>query len=96
MMVNLSTIIKNRTESEDDIMIGLKGKTKGEANEQDHLFYCVKETSSGIKVQQWTDLLVNVKAKAGRNGGPAITNWKGTPLMTSDLDNKLHFFLEIL
>ena len=51
MMVNLSMIIKCRTKSEDAIVIGLKRKMKGKANKRVHLFYCIKETSSGIKVQ---------------------------------------------
>ena len=74
-------------------MIGLKGKIKGEANEQDYLFYCVNETSSGIRVMHWTDLLIKVHATARRCSGPAITDWEGAPLKTSELDDKLHFFL---
>ena len=93
MMVNLSTLRKYREASLEGIMIGLKGKIKGEANERDHLFYCANETSSGIKVRRWTELLLLAHERAGRQGGPAITDWAGKPLKTSEIDDHLHFYL---
>ena len=38
-------------------------------------------------------MLIKVHAKAERCGRPAITDWEGALLNTSELDNKLHFFL---
>ena len=73
-MLNLSAVVKHRETAKDWIVLGLKGKIKGESNERDHIFYCVNETSSGIKVRSWLDLLISVHSKAGRNGGPGITD----------------------
>ena len=95
-MINLATLVKYLENTRDCLVIGLKGKFKGEANEKDHLFYCVNETSSGIKVRKWTELLISVHAKAGRKGGPCITDWKGKPLEISALDDRLHSSLEVL
>ena len=74
----------------------MKGKIKGESNERDHLFYSVNVTSSGIKVRAWIELLLTVQSKAGRLGGPAITDWGGRALSASELDDKLHFYLRCL
>jgi len=48
LMINLSAIRKYHNSSKDSIVIALKGKIKGEANERDHLFHCVNEIWSGI------------------------------------------------
>lgn len=93
IMINLSTIVKHHKTSTDWIIVGLKGKVKGETSERDHMFYCVNETSSGINVRAWTDLLKTVHEKAGRCGGPGMTNWSGVVLRTSELDDHLHFYL---
>ena len=91
--MNLSTIKKYFQALDDSIVIGLRGKIKGEANERDHLFYCVNITSSGIKTQEWIKLLITVHSKAGRHGSPGITTWRGKMLKSADLDEKLHYFL---
>lgn len=95
-MINLSTIEKYLNTSPDWIMICLKGKIKGEEKERDHLFYCVNKTSCGNKVRRWTELLLLLHAKAGRKGGPAITDWNGAPLKSSEMDDRLHHFLGTL
>jgi len=95
-MLNLSTMAKYRDSSKDSFIVALKGKIKGEANERDHLFHCVNETSSGIKARVWIGLLMVVHEKAGRSGGPGITNWDGTILKSSELDDRLHELLMCL
>ena len=95
-MLNLATLSKYRGASDDWVVIGLKGKVKGEANERDHLFYSVNVTSSGIKVRSWLHLLLTVQSKAGRSGGPGITDWNGRVLTAAALDEKLHFYLGCL
>ena len=49
-MLNLSTLKKHQNALSDYLVIGLKGKIKGESNERDHLFYSVNATSSGVRV----------------------------------------------
>ena len=78
-MINLATLVKYVDSPRDCLVIGLKGKFKGKANERDHLFYSANATSSGVRVRKWTELLVSVHSKAGRKGGPCITDWKGKP-----------------
>ena len=95
-MINLSTIVKYLNTSAEWIIVGLKGKIKGETSERDHIFYCVNQTASGIKVRAWANLLRSVHEKAGRCGGPGITNWNGKVLRTSELDDHLYFHLGTL
>ena len=92
-MLNLSTIWKHKDSAKDSFILGLKGKIKGEANERDHVFHCANETTSGLKVRSWVNLLLTVQQKAGRDGGPGITDWNGRILKSSELDDKLHVHL---
>jgi len=90
LMVNLSTINRELQNNRDHCIIALKGKVKGETIDRDHLFPCSKKTVSGINVERWLKMLSTAHKMAGRNGGPAITNWSGDILTINQIDSKLH------
>ena len=92
-MLNLSTIITEIMVKRDYLVIGLRGKLKGERIDRDHLLPCTRITSSGIKIEMWLKLLVIGDKSLGRTGGPAITDPDGSIAKTSGLDALLHDYL---
>jgi len=93
LMVDLSTLIKGFKEKKEYLLIGLKGKIKGETIERNHLFPCSKVTSSGLEVELWAKLIITTHKSFGREGGPAITDSRGDIITTSILDRTLHDLL---
>ena len=93
LMLNLSTIITEIMVKRDYLVIGLRGKLKGERIDRDHLLPCTRITSSGIKIEMWLKLLVIGHKSLGRTGGPAITDPDGSIAKTSGLDALLHDYL---
>ena len=79
-MLNLSTLKKCQNASPDYLVIGSKGKIKGESNEIGYLVYSANVTLSGVRVWAWINLLLSVHAKAGRRGGPPTTDWNNVIL----------------
>ena len=93
LMINLTAIRKGLEDKREHLVVGLRGKVKGESVERDHMFPCVTITSSGINVELWTRLLINAHLSLGRKGGPAMTNLEGNIMETSAFDNLMHEYL---
>ena len=74
-------------------VIPLLGQVKGEHHDRCHLFPCVKETSSGIKVFYWIDCLRQHKENLGFKDGSSISDLKGKVLSCSNIDDSLHEIL---
>ena len=75
------------------LIIPLLRKVKGETHSREHVLPCVEETSSGILVRKWMDLLIEVRALKGQTTGPAITKWDGALFTTPDLNTIFHGLL---
>jgi len=69
---------------------------KGESIKWDHMLPCCKCTKSGIAVFRWIKMVIAAHGMAGCTGGPAITDWNGTILSLSVLDDRLGESLEQL
>jgi hypothetical protein len=72
------------------VTIALLGTVKGEHNVRQHLLPAVNETSSGIKVREWMQQLMNLKHRSGRLKGPAICDDKGMALRSKTLNAMFH------
>ena len=96
LMLNLSALTRESDSKRSYCIIPLKGKFKGESAERDHILPCCLRTSSNIDVAKWLKMVKLVHKMAGRSGGPAITNWNGSILTSSDLDDNLTRHLEEL
>ena len=66
LMLNLSSLSKAVDERSKHLVIGLKGKVKGESIERHHLLPCVQITSSVVNVELWTKLLTQAHLSLGR------------------------------
>ena len=96
LMLNLTALCREDKIDRKYCVVPLKGKVKGESIERDHVLPCCLETSSGIKVGSWIKMIILAHGMAGRRGGPAITDWKGSILSVSALDAISHDYLELL
>eukprot|EP00978_Attheya_sp_CCMP212_P015773 scaffold40823_cov60-Attheya_sp.AAC.1 len=79
LLLDLDGLCRHRGEGGDEyLVIALLGKIKGEHQDLAHLLPCVHGvTSSGIKVKQAIDDLIEIKEKHGFRDGPAISDSSG-------------------
>jgi hypothetical protein len=75
-------------------IIALRGKVKGEQSERCHLLPCCIETSSGIKIKTWVEMLIKMKEENGQFEGPAISDTTGKIWTSNELDSRLVLLLE--
>ena len=76
-----------RSEGRDShVVIPLLGRFKNEDGERWHLMVAAAETSSGFKVRQWVDLLVEVLRRERRKEGPAFCKEDGTMISPQAMD----------
>ena len=78
------------------ILIALLGKMKGETLDKSHLIPCANITSTGIKVRSIVRRLAKLKRKQNLIDGPAISDLKGHPFSTLELDGLFVGVLEYL
>jgi hypothetical protein len=72
------------------VTIALLGTVKGEHNVRQHLLPAVNETSSGIKVRDWMQRVMNLKHRSGYLKGPAICDDKCMALRSKTLNAMFH------
>jgi hypothetical protein len=97
LLFDLGEILKElQTPDPRFLPIVLHGKLKGEVNDHRHVVPCTKETSSGIDLELWLDLLIYAQKGRGFTDGPAITDSEGKVLTCSALDDTLQEVLEDL
>jgi len=78
------------------VIVPLLGRFKTEDGEQYHLTPLAYQTNSGIKIGQWVERLVQVKASHRQTHGPAFSDRKGRLLNSHWLEMELLDRLQVV
>ena len=93
LMTDLEGLLHFHDEAEDNVVIPLLGRFKGEHHSKQHLLSSKGVTGSGIQVKQWVKRILAVHRSQGRVTGPAFVNAGGFQSTTSEMNE---MFLSIL
>ena len=85
-MTDLEGLIKYHDETEENVVIPLLGRFKGEHHAKQHLLSSRAVTGSGIQVKQWIRRVLAVHRIHGRRVGPAFVNAEGFQSTTGEMN----------
>jgi hypothetical protein len=97
LLVDIKGMLKYEDKgNEEYFIVALLGKVKGEHQDRCHLLPCTAVTSSGIKVKEWVNALLEIKKSHGRVDGPLFSHHDNVVMSTHALDDLLTDVLEEL
>jgi len=95
-LLDLAGLRKHWNQDRDYLIIPLLGKIKGEHHDLAHLIPCVPKTKSGITIKNILFRLINEKEKFGMRTGPAISDSKGQPFSSNEMNDMLQEALTLI
>jgi hypothetical protein len=92
-MADLEGLIHFFNREEENVIVPLLGRFKGEHHAKQHLLLSKGITGSGIRVRLWVERILAVHRSLNRVNGPAFVNSEGEQSTTSDMNE---LFIESL
>lgn len=93
LMADLEGLIHFLGREEENVIVPLLGRFKGEHHAKQHLLLSKGTTSSGIKVRLWVERILAVHRSLNRVNGPAFVNSEGEQSTTGEMNE---LFIESL
>jgi hypothetical protein len=93
LMADLEGLLYYFGREEENVIIPLLGRFKGEHHSKQHLLLSIGTTGSGIRVRLWVQRILAVHRSLLRVSGPAFVNDEGHQSSTSEMNE---VFIEVL
>jgi hypothetical protein len=87
LMLDLEGLIHFFGKEEENVIVPLLGRFKGEHHAKQHLLLSKGITGSGIRVRLWVERILAVHRSLNRVNGPAFVNSEGEQSSTSDMND---------
>jgi hypothetical protein len=93
LMADLEGLLYYFGREQENVIVPLLGRFKGEHHSKQHLLLCTGTTDSGIMVRLWVQRILAVHRSLCRVSGPAFVNEEGHQSSTSEMNE---LFIEVL
>jgi len=93
LLLDLGALRRENNNTNDHLVIPLKGQVKGEHRTREHLLPCVPVTNSGINVKRWITRMIALAEDSGRMHGSALVDGRGIVRTTAFMNDRFHQIL---